>query len=56
MWNGEAWIIGFGSQFIFSSQRELHSVPNIDFLLNYDLFCPNWNNQGQNYQNASQVF
>ena len=28
---------------LFSSQRELHFVPNIDFfLLNYDLFCPNW--------------
>ena len=28
--------------FFFSSQRKLHSVPDIDFfLLNYNLFCPN---------------
>ena len=25
------------------------------FLLNYDLFCPNWSYQGQNYQNVPQI-
>ena len=25
------------------------------YLLNYDLFYPNWNYQGQNYQNVPQI-
>ena len=25
------------------------------FLLSYDLFCPNWSYQGQNYQNLPQI-
>ena len=35
----------------FSSQRELSSSKYwLFFLLNYDLFCPSWSCQGQNYQ------
>ena len=58
----KVWARGFGLQFFcfcfFLSQRELHSVRNIDFfyfLLNYHLFCPNRSYQGQNYQNAPIV-
>ena len=43
------------NSFLFSSQRELHSVPSIDYM-NYELFRPNWSYQGQIYQNVSQVF
>ena len=35
----------------------MHLLPHmyLVFLLNYDLFCPNWSYQGQNYQNAPQI-
>ena len=52
----KVWIREFDLQFFFSSQREFYSVPNIDFLLNYDLFYHNWSYQGQNYHNVPQVF
>ena len=35
----------------------MHLLPHkyVIFLWSYDLFCPNWNYQGQSYQNVSQI-
>ena len=33
---------GLGYDYLFTSQRETHSVPDMDFLLNLCLFCPIW--------------
>ena len=40
---------------ILSSQREFHSVPNIELFAKYHLLCPNWSYQGHNYQNVPHM-
>ena len=43
-----------------NAKRKFWGVPHLPhmcviFLLNYDLICPNWSYQGQNYQNVPQI-
>ena len=50
-------IKGFGLWLFFSSQREIHSVANVNFaLLNYHIFCPSSCYYGQNYEMYSNHF
>ena len=44
------------TDYIFTSQRESHSVPDMDFLLYLQLFCPIWSYREQIYQNNFKCF
>ena len=44
----KVWIRGFGLQLFFLLQREMQSVPNIVFFLNYDLPCLSRSYEGPN--------
>ena len=58
----KVWTRRFGLQFFCffffhpqesCTQLEILNIENFYFLLNYDLFCPNWSYQGQKYRNVA---